>query len=82
MIVGIVAPALHVHSGYGVQAAHLSRQLRAAWPHTRILVGIWGFRGDAQRALNLFRASPLWKEGEDHFATTLAEAMAHLAEPA
>ncbi len=56
----------------------LSRQLRTAWPDTPILIGIWGFAGDAQRALNLFRTSPLWKEGEDHFATTLADALAHL----
>ena len=29
MIIGIVSPALHVKSGYGIQAAHLARQLQA-----------------------------------------------------
>ena len=54
----------------------LGRRLRAAFPQTRILVGIWGYRGDPEQALRRIRAS-----SADHFVTNLAGALEYLDPP-
>lgn len=54
-------------------ARTLNRQLRTQFPHTQILVGIWGFKGDMERALHRFQpALP------DKFVTSLAGALEYL----
>jgi hypothetical protein len=53
------------------RARNLSRQLQARFPRTRIIVGVWGFTGDTERALRRFQ--PL---GSVKLVTSLADAIA------
>jgi hypothetical protein len=57
-------------------AKNLSRQLRARFPLTRIVVGVWGFAGDANVALERF---PLPRP--EYLATSLEQAMLAVAMP-
>ncbi len=55
-------------------ARALNRQLRAKYPRTKILIGVWGFSGEIERALQRFQpARP------DTFVTSLAEALEYLS---
>jgi predicted PurR-regulated permease PerM len=58
-------------------AKKLSRQLRSSFPLTRIVVGVWGFPGDAKQALERFQAPR-----PDHLVTTLGQAVLAVAVPA
>jgi predicted PurR-regulated permease PerM len=40
------------------QAKSLCRQLRLRFPQTRIIIGVWGFAGDVDRAMQRFQPSP------------------------
>ena len=57
-----------------VQARNLTIQLRERYPSTKILVGIWGFSGDANRAVERFQPSK-----PDHFVTSFLGALQCLA---
>ena len=57
-------------------ARTLTRELRAKFPRTKTLVGVWGFNGEAERALLRFHPSP-----PDKFARSLAEALEQLGVP-
>jgi hypothetical protein len=51
-------------------ARTLSRLLQGKFPHTKIVVGVWGFTGDAERAMQRFQpAHP------ERLAGTLADAL-------
>ncbi|MBV8844580.1 MAG: hypothetical protein JO307_17375 [Bryobacterales bacterium] len=53
----------------------LYKQLRARLPQTKIIVGIWGFSGDVEKAkLRFERPAP------DAILTTLASAVKYVAE--
>ena len=54
-------------------ARNLCGQLRAQFPKTRILIGVWGFSGDAERAAQRFRPSL-----PDKFVTSLAAALEYV----
>ena len=55
------------------QARNLNRQLRAKYPQTKILIGVWGFNADIDRALQRFRpAQP------EKLVATLAGALEYL----
>jgi hypothetical protein len=58
-------------------AKTLSRQLRARCPRTKIVVGVWGFAGEIERALELFQVPR-----PDHLVTTLEQALLAVAVPA
>jgi methanogenic corrinoid protein MtbC1 len=58
-------------------ARTVNRQLRAKFPKTKILIGIWGFSGDVERALQRFQPSP-----PDKFVSSLADALDYLGVPA
>ena len=51
-------------------ASILSRQLRGRFPGTKVMVGVWGFTGDTERALKRFQ-SPY----PDKLVTSLADAI-------
>ncbi len=53
-------------------ARTLSRELRAKFPRTKIVVGVWGFSADTERALVRFQPSP-----PDKFVRSLAEALVY-----
>jgi predicted PurR-regulated permease PerM len=55
-------------------ARTLSRQLRVRFPRTTIVVGVWGFTGDTERALQRFEP-----RRPDKLVTTLADAIQFLA---
>lgn len=55
------------------QARTLSRELRAKFPRTKILIGVWGFTGETERALIRFQPSP-----PDKFVSSLTEALEYL----
>lgn len=57
-------------------AKALSRQLRASFPQTKIVVGVWGFPGETQQALERFQAPR-----PDHLVTTLAQAVLTIGAP-
>ena len=59
------------------QARNLTIQLRERYPDTKILVGVWGFSGDANRAVERFQPSK-----PDHFVTSFAGALSCLVAPA
>ncbi len=40
------------------RARTLSRQIQLRFPRTRTVIGVWGFSGDAERALQRFQPSP------------------------
>ncbi len=54
-------------------ARTLNRQLRAKYPQTKILIGVWGFTGEVERALQRFQPTR-----PDKFVTSLAEALEYL----
>ena len=54
-------------------ARTLNRQLRAKYPQTKILIGVWGFTGEMERALQRFQP-----KRPDKFVTSLAEALEYL----
>ena len=54
-------------------ARTLNRQLRAKYPQTKILIGVWGFTGEIERALQRFQPMP-----PDKFVSSLAEALEYL----
>jgi hypothetical protein len=58
-------------------ARNLNRRLRSRFPKTKILIGVWGFSGDVERALQRFRPLP-----PDHLATNLSGALEYLGIPA
>ncbi|HEY6340219.1 MAG TPA: hypothetical protein VIY49_01895 [Bryobacteraceae bacterium] len=57
-------------------ARTLSRELRAKFPRTKTVVGVWGFSGDMDRALLRFQPSP-----PDKFVRSFAEALEYLEVP-
>jgi predicted PurR-regulated permease PerM len=59
------------------QAKTLSRQLRARFPRTKLVVGVWGFAGETASALERFQAPR-----PDHLVTTLEQALLAVAVPA
>lgn len=54
-------------------ARTLSRKLRTKFPRSKIVVGVWGFSGDMERALVRFQPSV-----PDKFVSSLAEALEYL----
>jgi predicted PurR-regulated permease PerM len=52
------------------QARRLNIMLRRRFPKIRIIIGIWGFTGDANRAIQRFQPA-----GPDQFVTSLASAV-------
>jgi hypothetical protein len=54
-------------------ARTLNRQLRAKYPQTKILIGVWGFTGEIERALQRFQPTR-----PDKFVSSLAEALKYL----
>jgi predicted PurR-regulated permease PerM len=58
-------------------ARTLNRQLRTKFPHSKILIGVWGFTGDIDRGLQRFKPWP-----PDKFVVRLADAIAYLHAPA
>jgi predicted PurR-regulated permease PerM len=59
------------------QARTLSRQLRARFPKIRLIVGVWGFTGETERALERFHAPR-----PDQLVTTLEQAVLAVTAPA
>jgi predicted PurR-regulated permease PerM len=57
------------------RARTLSRQLRSRFPGTKMLVGVWGFPGDTERAVQRFQPSP-----PDRLVTSLADAVQFVAD--
>ena len=57
-------------------ARALSRQLRAHFPKTRIIVGVWGFSGETERALERFHAPR-----PDQLVTSLEQAVLAVTAP-
>jgi predicted PurR-regulated permease PerM len=57
-------------------AKTLSRQLRARFPRTKLVVGVWGFAGETERALERFQAPR-----PNHLVTTLEQALLAVAVP-
>jgi hypothetical protein len=55
-------------------ARTLSRQLRGRFPRTTIMVGVWGFTGDTERALQHFEPGR-----PDKLVTTFVDAIQYLA---
>ena len=58
-------------------ARTLNRQLRTKFPHGKILIGVWGFNGDIERAVQRFKPWP-----PDKFVSSLVDAIAYLHPPA
>jgi predicted PurR-regulated permease PerM len=56
------------------RAITLCRQLQARFSRTRLVVGIWGFSGDMEKALQRFQPSP-----PDKLFTSLADAVRFVA---
>ena len=54
-------------------ARTVNRQLRAKFPQAKILIGVWGFSGEIERALQRFQPSP-----PDKFVSSLADALEYL----
>jgi hypothetical protein len=54
-------------------ARAVNRQLRAKFPQATILVGVWGFGGETELALQRFQPSP-----PDKFVSNLADALEYL----
>ena len=54
-------------------ARTLNRQLRAKYPQTKILIGVWGFSGEIERALQRFQPTR-----PDKLVNSLAEALEYL----
>ena len=58
-------------------ARTLSQQLRVRFPGIRIVVGVWGFAGDTERAMERFQAPR-----PDRLVTSLADAIQAVLNPA
>ncbi len=58
------------------QARTMSRQIREKSPHTRILIGVWGFSNETERVLRRFEPTP-----PDKLVTSLADALEYLGAP-
>ncbi len=58
-------------------AKTLSRQLRSSYPRTRLVVGVWGFSGEIEPAMERFQVPR-----PDHLVTTLEQAVMAIAVPA
>jgi len=58
-------------------ARTLSHQLRVRFPKIRIVVGVWGFAGDTERAMERFQAPR-----PDQLVTSLADAIQAVLNPA
>jgi predicted PurR-regulated permease PerM len=58
-------------------ARTLSHQLRVRFPKIRIVVGVWGFAGDTERAMERFQAPR-----PDRLVTSLADAIQAVLHPA
>jgi predicted PurR-regulated permease PerM len=56
------------------RARTLSRQLQLRFPRTKMIVGVWGFTGDTQRAVERFQPSR-----PDKLVTSLADAVKFVA---
>jgi predicted PurR-regulated permease PerM len=54
----------------------LHRQLRKAFPQAKMLIGVWGFQGEMERALQRFQPSM-----PDKLVGTLADALIYLGVP-
>jgi hypothetical protein len=52
------------------RARTLSRQLQLRFPRTKVMIGVWGFTGDTERALQRFQPSH-----PDKLVTSLADAV-------
>ncbi|MBZ5635362.1 MAG: AI-2E family transporter [Acidobacteriia bacterium] len=52
------------------RARTLSRELQLRFPRAKVMIGVWGFSGDAERALRRFQPSPPAK-----LVTSLADAV-------
>lgn len=59
------------------QARTLSHQLRVRFPGIRIVVGVWGFTGETERAMERFQAPR-----PDELVTSLADAIQAVMKPA
>lgn len=57
-------------------ARTLNRQLRAKFPRSKILVGVWGFSGEIERAVQRFQPTP-----PDKLVSSLADALEYLGIP-
>jgi methanogenic corrinoid protein MtbC1 len=57
------------------RARALTRQLQSRFPRTKVMVGVWGFTGDAESAVTRFESSR-----PDKLATSLADAVKFVAE--
>jgi predicted PurR-regulated permease PerM len=55
------------------QARAMNRQIRAKFPQTKILIGVWGFNGEIDRARQRFQPSP-----PEKLVGSLADALEHL----
>jgi predicted PurR-regulated permease PerM len=55
-------------------ARTLSRQLQLRFPRTKMIIGVWGFAGDTERALQRFQPSR-----PDKLVTSLADAVEFIA---
>jgi len=58
------------------RARALSRQLQSRFPRTKMMIGLWGFAGDTESALQRFQPSH-----PDKLATSLADAVTFIAGP-
>jgi len=54
-------------------ARNLNRQLRTRFPQTKILIGVWGYTGEMERALQRFQPAP-----PNKFVSSLADALEYL----
>jgi hypothetical protein len=59
------------------RARTLHQQLQIQFPKTKVVIGVWGFAGDTERALQRFQSSP-----PDRLVTTLEEAVKFVIDPA
>jgi predicted PurR-regulated permease PerM len=57
-------------------ARTLSHELRARFPHTKIVIAVWGFTGDMERARIRFQPSP-----PDGLVSTIAQALEYFGVP-
>jgi hypothetical protein len=56
------------------QARTLARHLQSRFPRTRLVIGVWGFTGDLEKALQRFQPSR-----PDKLVTSLADAVRFVA---
>jgi hypothetical protein len=56
-------------------ARAMFKQIRARFPKLKVVVGVWGFSGDMDKAKARFE-----RDQPDRFSTSLAEAVEHVQE--